>query len=72
MNEQKSYRSSFILLTTLFFLWGFITVLVYSLIPGLRELFTLSYFQTGMVQFAFFGMAIKTVGRMLLLPIKKR
>jgi len=55
MNQQKSYRSSFILLTVLFFLWGFITVLVDSLIPRLRELFTLSYFQAGMVQFAFFG-----------------
>ncbi len=55
MHQQKSYRSSFILLTTLFFLWGFITVLVDSLIPRLRELFTLSYFQAGLVQFAFFG-----------------
>jgi len=55
MNQPKSYRSSFILLTILFFLWGFITVLVDSLIPRLRELFTLSYFQAGLVQFAFFG-----------------
>ena len=55
MTNQKSYRSSFILLTTLFFLWGFITVLVDSLIPRLRELFTLTYFQAGLVQFAFFG-----------------
>lgn len=55
MNQAKSYRSSFILLTTLFFLWGFITVLVDSLIPRLRELFTLTYFQAGLVQFAFFG-----------------
>ncbi|HUH28683.1 sugar MFS transporter [Gelidibacter sp.] len=55
MNQPKSYRSSFILLTILFFLWGFITVLVDSLIPRLRELFTLTYFQAGMVQFAFFG-----------------
>lgn len=55
MNQTKSYQSSFILLTTLFFLWGFITVLVDSLIPRLRELFTLTYFQAGMVQFAFFG-----------------
>jgi len=55
MTDKKSYRSSFILLTVLFFLWGFITVLVDSLIPRLRELFTLSYFQAGMVQFAFFG-----------------
>ncbi|WCO02019.1 sugar MFS transporter [Psychroserpens ponticola] len=55
MNQQKSYRSSFILLTTLFFLWGFITVLVDSLVPRLKELFTLSYAQAIMVQFAFFG-----------------
>jgi FHS family L-fucose permease-like MFS transporter len=55
MNQPKSYRSSYILLTTLFFLWGFITVLVDSLIPRLRELFTLTYFQAGLVQFAFFG-----------------
>ena len=55
MSQQKSYTSSFILLTVLFFLWGFITVLVDSLIPRLRELFTLSYFQAGLVQFAFFG-----------------
>ncbi|WP_296382116.1 sugar MFS transporter [Winogradskyella sp.] len=55
MSQQKSYRSSFILLTTLFFLWGFITVLVDSLVPRLRELFTLSYAQAILVQFAFFG-----------------
>ncbi|MFV0539960.1 MAG: sugar MFS transporter, partial [Aestuariibaculum sp.] len=55
MSTKKSYRSAFILLTVLFFLWGFITVLVDSLIPRLRELFTLSYFQAGLVQFAFFG-----------------
>ena len=55
MTQKTSYRSSFILLTILFFLWGFITVLVDSLIPRLRELFTLTYFQAGLVQFAFFG-----------------
>jgi len=55
MTQAKSYRNSLILLTILVFLWGFITVLVDSLIPRLRELFTLSYFQAGLVQFAFFG-----------------
>ncbi len=55
MNQQKSYRSAFIVITTLFFLWGFITVLVDSLIPRLRDVFELSYFQAGLVQFAFFG-----------------
>ena len=55
MTQQKSYRSAFIVITTLFFLWGFITVLVDSLIPRLRDVFELSYFQAGLVQFAFFG-----------------
>lgn len=35
-------------------MWGFITVLVDSLIPRLREIFELSYGQAGLVQFAFF------------------
>ena len=52
---QKNYRNAFIFLTSLFFLWGFITVLVDSLIPRIRDLFTLTYFQAGLVQFAFFG-----------------
>lgn len=55
MNQRKTYRTAFTFVTILFFLWGFITVLVDSLIPRLREVFTLTYFQAGMVQFAFFG-----------------
>lgn len=51
---SSNYRSSFYLLTSLFFMWGLITVLVDSLIPRLREVFELSYFQAGLVQFAFF------------------
>ena len=35
-------------------MWGFITVLVDSLIPRLKEIFELTYFQAGLVQFAFF------------------
>lgn len=54
-NKQPSFSSAFIFVTLLFFLWGFITVLVDSLIPRLKEVFELSYFQAGMVQFAFFG-----------------
>ena len=52
---KNNYRNALIFLTTLFFLWGFITVLVDSLIPRIRDLFTLTYFQAGLVQFAFFG-----------------
>lgn len=36
-------------------MWGFITVFVDSLIPRIKELFTLSFFEAGLVQFAFFG-----------------
>lgn len=35
-------------------MWGFITVLVDALVPRLRDVFELSYFQSGIVQFAFF------------------
>lgn len=51
---KKNYRSAFAVLTSLFFMWGFITVLVDSLIPRLKDVFELSYFQAGLVQFAFF------------------
>ena len=49
-----NYKKSFYLLTSLFFMWGLITVLVDSLIPRLKEIFELTYFQAGLVQFAFF------------------
>jgi FHS family L-fucose permease-like MFS transporter len=50
----QNFRGAFYLLTSLFFMWGLITVLVDSLIPRLREVFELTYFQAGLVQFAFF------------------
>jgi FHS family L-fucose permease-like MFS transporter len=53
-STNKSYKSAFIFLTTLFFLWGFITVLVDSLIPRLKDVFEMSYAKTVLVQFAFF------------------
>ena len=54
MSQKKSYQSSFISVTILFFLWGFITVLVDSLVPRLKEVFEMSYAKTVLVQFAFF------------------
>ena len=51
---KNKYLFPFIALTSLFFLWGFLTVLVDFLIPRLKEVFTLTYFQAGLVQFAFF------------------
>ena len=49
-------------------MWGLITVLVDSLIPRLREIFELSYFQAGLVQFAFFiayGLVSIPAGKLL-------
>ena len=54
MSTNKSYRSALIFLTILFFLWGFITVLVDSLVPRLKDVFEMSYAKTVLVQFAFF------------------
>ena len=53
-STKNSYKSAFLFLTTLFFLWGFITVLVDSLVPRLKDVFEMSYAKTVLVQFAFF------------------
>ena len=53
-STKPNYTRAFIVVTSLFFMWGFITVLVDSLIPRLKEIFELTYFQAGLVQFAFF------------------
>jgi len=42
-------------LTSLFFMWGFITCLNDILIPHLKGVFSLSYSQAMLVQFCFFG-----------------
>ena len=42
-------------LTTLFFMWGFMTVMNDVLIPHLKAVFTLSWWQSMLVQFCFFG-----------------
>ena len=51
----QSFKKSFYLLTSLFFTWGLLTVLVDSLVPRLKDIFELSYFQVIFVQFAFFA-----------------
>lgn len=48
-------RGPFAVVTTLFFLWGFITVMVDALVPRLKAVFELSYFEAALVQFAFFA-----------------
>lgn len=56
-DEHASNQSHFLtlsLLTSLFFMWGFITSLNDILIPHLKSMFTLSYTQAMLVQFCFF------------------
>jgi len=54
MPKQSNYKSAFVFVTILFFLWGFITVLVDSLVPRLKDVFEMSYGRTILVQSAFF------------------
>ena len=42
-------------LTTIFFMWGFLTCLNDILIPHLKAVFELNYAQVMLVQFTFFG-----------------
>ena len=53
--STQTARGPFAAMTTLFFLWGFMTVFNDVLIPRFKEAFALDYFQAMLVQFAFFG-----------------
>jgi len=50
-----NYSFALTALTSLFFMWGFITSLNDILIPHLKGIFELSYSQAMLVQFCFFG-----------------
>ncbi|MBL8538679.1 MAG: sugar MFS transporter [Hyphomonadaceae bacterium] len=52
--ETKADSVLFVLSLGLFFLWGFATVLIDILVPKLKGLFTLSYTEAMLTQFAFF------------------
>jgi MFS transporter, FHS family, L-fucose permease len=49
-----SYRSAFAMVTTLFFMWGFLTSLNDILIPHFKDIFGLTYSQVANIQVAFF------------------
>ena len=51
----KAAAGPFAAVTVLFFFWRFITVMNDVLIPFLKSSFELSYFQAGLVPFAFLG-----------------
>jgi MFS transporter, FHS family, L-fucose permease len=50
-----NYLAPLSVLTTLFFMWGGLTSLNDVLIPHLKGIFSLSYFEAMLVQFCFFG-----------------
>jgi len=50
----RSYGPALTLLATLFFMWGFITVINNTLLPHLRAVFDLSYLQTTLIESVWF------------------
>lgn len=53
--QKSNYVPALAVLTSLFFMWGFITCLNDILIPHLKGLFSLNYTRTMLIQFIFFG-----------------
>src|SRR5581483_9835605 len=51
----KDYSRPLAIVTTLFFMWGFLTCLNDILVPHLKSIFELSYARVMLVQFAFFS-----------------
>src|ERR1044071_410361 len=51
----KDYSRPLAIVSTLFFMWGFLTCLNDILIPHLRSIFDLSYARVMLIQFAFFS-----------------
>src|ERR1700687_1692984 len=51
----KANHRALTIVTTLFFMWGFITVLNDILVPHLKAIFDLSYTEVMLIQFSFFS-----------------
>ncbi|MBZ5758489.1 MULTISPECIES: L-fucose:H+ symporter permease [Rhizobium] len=51
----QNYQFALIALTSLFFMWGFITCLNDILVPHLKNVFQLNYTQSMLIQLCFFG-----------------
>ncbi|HVO93185.1 MAG TPA: sugar MFS transporter [Terriglobales bacterium] len=52
---STSYTGPLSVVTTLFFMWGFLTCLNDILVPHLKSIFDLNYTRAMLIQFAFFG-----------------
>ena len=54
-DAPASYKGPLAVVTTLFFMWGFLTCLNDILVPHLKSIFDLNYAKVMLIQFAFFG-----------------
>src|SRR6201998_1718457 len=54
-SATPNYSRPLAIVTTLFFMWGFLTCLNDILVPHLKSIFDLSYARVMLVQFAFFS-----------------
>lgn len=54
VGDPRAQRSALTLLASLFFMWGFITVINNTLLPHLRSVFDLSYTQTTLIESVWF------------------
>jgi MFS transporter, FHS family, L-fucose permease len=54
-STTQDYKRPLAIVTTLFFMWGFLTCLNDILVPHLKSIFDLSYARVMLVQFAFFS-----------------
>jgi FHS family L-fucose permease-like MFS transporter len=53
--SDSTRRTGLIAVTTLFFMWGFLTCLNDILVPHLKSVFDLNYVRASLIQFTFFG-----------------
>src|SRR4030095_13347457 len=52
---NQTHGGALAMVTTLFFMWGFLTCLNDILVPHLKAIFDLNYAQVMLIQFAFFS-----------------
>ena len=53
--SKSTHTAALAMMTTLFFMWGFLTVLNDVLVPHLKAIFDLNYAQVMLIQFSFFS-----------------
>src|SRR5580704_74782 len=54
-DSGKGYGAAMAVASTVFFMWGFVTVLNDILIPHLKAIFNLNYAESSLIQFMFFS-----------------